>query len=362
MPRGRLTVGPTVRVVAPGVLVAVARVGWSCCVRVAERLGPGPSARRARSFVHVYADGVLTVQSFVGEGADPQLLALGSAAPFSAHDRLVVMHAATLLALLARTPSRIALVEEHLRSSVARSLLVDGGTCESPLARALGFEPDAPVVVAHVSGPDRALVRAAAEQLAHDVGGPTLQADVGDGFAFTVLAESGLTPRTCELALGRDGAGLAIGLSAPTPVQAVQAALRQARSASRIARLQGRLAVVYADLAPLDALVWSQPRESTVALVQSVLGRLLAHDARAGTALTDTVEAYLANNGHAEATASSLRIHRHTLKQRLERAESVLGRDLASAVVRADVWLALRARSLLQSADAPSTVPVTEAP
>ena len=341
--------------------------------RVLERLGPRLN-RRPGSFVHVYADSTLTVQAFVGEGSDPYLLALGSAAPFSAHERLVVAHAVTLLGLLARTPARIAVVEGHLRRAVARSLLVEGGTCEPDLARALGFDQGARVVVVHCSADTDSLAQALADRLIEALPGATLRAQLPDGAAVVSAAGVGLTTTSLEMILAsvgpRRGGRVAVGLSRPMPLAAAGPALSQARSASRIAALQGRRVVAYADLAPIDSLLCAQPSEATKALVDTVLGRLISHDAASGTKLVDTVEAFLATNGHAEATSAALGIHRHTLKQRLTRAQSLLGRDLDDATVRANVWLALRARALESSgplteegddhrAEDPSIVPVT---
>lgn len=323
--------------------------------RVLDELSADGRLRRATSMVRVHADAVVTIQSFIGEGQDPQLLVLSSLQAFTAHQRLVVSHAVTLLSLLSRTPQRLASVEGHLRTAVARSLLVEGGTCDPTLANALGFDPAVRVVVAHVVGADVRQAGAAADRIVHQLTGPSLVAALDDGVA---IVAAGLTDLTHPL---YDRIGTAsVGLSEAVPITEVGPGLRRARTAARIARLQGRSVVLYADLAPLDQLLLAQPPTASTALVESVLGPLIAHDRRAGTELVDTLETFLATNGHSERTARILRIHRHTLKQRLERAQSILARDLDSAVVRSDLWLALRARSLLQSAEAPSTVPVTE--
>lgn len=324
-------------------------------LRAIRRLGP--NLRRAGSLVHVYADQVLTVQSFVGEGGDPTFLVLGATESFSAHQRLVVSHAVTLLALLARTPARLASVEEHLRTSAARLLLAEGGGCDPTLAKALGFDPDGSVVVAHVLAATPAAASALADRLVADVGGSMLRSELPDGHVVAA-PEITLTP-AMELETHRRGW---IGVSAYVPFSQLDTALRQAASAARLARLQGRPTVSYADLAPTDSLLLSLPTESVKALVEAVLRPLRVYDEHSGSTLVATLESFLANNGQIDAAAKSLQIHRHTLSQRLQRVQSVLGRDLSSAVVRADLWLALRATSILQSAEAPLTEPTAVPP
>ena len=46
--------------------------------------------------------------------------------------------------------------------------------------------------------------------------------------------------------------------------------------------------------------------------------------------------------------AESLGVHRHTLRHRIRRIERLTGRDLDSARDRVELWLALKARELLQ--------------
>ncbi|XVX20319.1 PucR family transcriptional regulator [Actinomycetota bacterium] len=322
--------------------------------RVRQRLG-GTSTGKPVSLVHVYADEVLTIQSFTGEENQPQILALSSARTFDAHDRLVLSHAVTLLSLLARTPQRLVAIEGHLRSAVARSLLVEGRSCDAGLATALGFEPSDRVVAVHVAGA-AARASALADRLLARAGGPVLRTALADGEAF-VMAESS-APRATSIPTVHD---VTVGLSRALSIRDAAAGIRQARSASRIARLQGRPAAEYVDLQPVDALLTAQPPEANAALVRSVLGPLLSHDERHGTALVTTVEAYLSNNGYAEGAATALQIHRHTLRRRLEKATHLLRRDLDNAAVRVDLWVALRALDVLQSAEEPSTVPTTGA-
>jgi purine catabolism regulator len=69
---------------------------------------------------------------------------------------------------------------------------------------------------------------------------------------------------------------------------------------------------------------------------QERLDRLVEYDARRGTRLLDTLEAYLDHRGNVVATARFLFIHPNTLRQRLDRIERLSGLDLE----RSD-WLSL---------------------
>ena len=56
---------------------------------------------------------------------------------------------------------------------------------------------------------------------------------------------------------------------------------------------------------------------------------------------------FLNHNGHWEAAAAELGVHRHTLRKRIDRVVELIGRDLDSAHTRSELWIALKARELL---------------
>jgi purine catabolism regulator len=60
--------------------------------------------------------------------------------------------------------------------------------------------------------------------------------------------------------------------------------------------------------------------------------------------LAATVLAWLRRHGQVDAAAADLGVHRHTVRHRLRRAESLLGRSLDDAGVRAELYLALTRR------------------
>jgi purine catabolism regulator len=58
--------------------------------------------------------------------------------------------------------------------------------------------------------------------------------------------------------------------------------------------------------------------------------------------LRHTLRTFLANNGQADASASALGIHRHTLRYRMGKVAEALRRDIDDPMTRAELWVALQ--------------------
>jgi purine catabolism regulator len=67
---------------------------------------------------------------------------------------------------------------------------------------------------------------------------------------------------------------------------------------------------------------------------------------RSRLSLIETLRVFLSHNGHIEASAATLGIHRHTLRYRLGRITELLGRELDDPTTRAELWIALRLREV----------------
>jgi DNA-binding PucR family transcriptional regulator len=65
-------------------------------------------------------------------------------------------------------------------------------------------------------------------------------------------------------------------------------------------------------------------------------------DARRGTGLVATLEAWFASGGHLKGTAAALHLHPNTVTQRLERIGELLGADWRDPGRALDLQLALR--------------------
>ncbi len=135
---------------------------------------------------------------------------------------------------------------------------------------------------------------------------------------------------------------VAVGLSRPfRPGTPLTVARREALwAASRAADAGG--GVVESGRDTVDR--WLVPdRGSLSALVETVLGRVLAYDAAHGDLLVPSVRVWLERDRQTAAAAASLHVHPNTLAYRVRRFEELTGRSLRSTPDLAEVWLALRA-------------------
>src|SRR4051812_34315412 len=122
---------------------------------------------------------------------------------------------------------------------------------------------------------------------------------------------------------------------------ALVVSLRQARSALPASRVQGRH--MHADeIASSRLLLNTVGAQPLQAYADAVLGALDAVD-RSGELLRG-LTAFLEHNGHWGSSASALRVHRHTMRNRIDAVERLTGRRMDSAQDRHELWLALRAR------------------
>jgi DNA-binding PucR family transcriptional regulator len=96
----------------------------------------------------------------------------------------------------------------------------------------------------------------------------------------------------------------------------------------------GFLGVLLGDRADLDGFVGR------------ALGPVLEYDARRGTELVRTLDAYFAAGGQLNRAKEALHVHVNTVVQRLERVGSLLGEDWQSPSRALEIQLALRLQRL----------------
>jgi PucR family transcriptional regulator, purine catabolism regulatory protein len=170
---------------------------------------------------------------------------------------------------------------------------------------------------------------------------------VGDLVELAVAVDTDLPGGLATLATGRP-AGIGIGVRPG----ALAVSLRQARLALPASRVQGRH-VHAGEIASSRLLLGAVGRDALQAFSDAVLGPLDATDRAAE--LLRALTAFLEHNGHWGAAASELRVHRHTMRNRMDEVERRTGRRLDSAQDRHELWLALRARDTARmSPDPPS--------
>lgn len=315
-----------------------------------SRRGKGVPARQ-QTISHVDDDGYFTVQVLGKPKQAGGYLVVGGRRQLDSNQRLLVSHSATLLSILLDRPAHLHEAEIRLRRMLFRSLLRPGADVDLGLLRYVGFAADREVAVVAVgdAGPPRAAEAAVDAALAAR-GIPALVMANSKGLAVLVgAAERGevaeITLAALRASLGRlpsagVGRGVELGLALDS--------YRQAIAAARVALGQPGQIIDFAELSIFDVLLGTQSRDTLAAIAGSVLRPLDPLTSGLSADLLRTTSEFLAHGGHWEATANALGVHRHTLRNRIDRISGILGRDLTIASERAEVWLALKARELLQ--------------
>ncbi|GII55205.1 hypothetical protein Pth03_35940 [Planotetraspora thailandica] len=125
---------------------------------------------------------------------------------------------------------------------------------------------------------------------------------------------------------GRVGVGVP-GVGLPLGLDQAERALASAAPVARFAELAG------------EGLIGLLDPDAAAAFAAALLAPLREYGSRAD--LVESLRAYLASNGHWDAAAQRLGIHRHTLRYRMKRVSELLGRDLEDPAARAELWIAL---------------------
>lgn len=236
------------------------------------------------------------------------------------------------------------------RAEALRAMLTPGAThADLAVARAEGLDPAAPATVLVVAEPgttapesaldeaesalDEALTR---ERLRHLVA-------MHDGVLVAWIVEepvsrrdasdpdpTGLDPATLPPALIATGAG-----RSPGGVPGLLEAHRNALVASDHARRTGARLIGYDDLPRLDRLVATVGHHVVHRAVGDVLDPLDANPH-----LRETVDTWLDRSMSVRATARALGLHENSVRHRLTRASSLMGRGLDDPSLVAELQLA----------------------
>lgn len=141
--------------------------------------------------------------------------------------------------------------------------------------------------------------------------------------------------------LGRLAGARAAGIGIAVRAGALAVSLRQARSALPASRVAGKH-MHAEEIASSRLLLTAVGPQALSAYADAVLGPLDATER--AEELLRALTAFLEHNGHWGAAASVLRVHRHTMTNRVDAIERLTGRRMDSAQDRHELWLALRAR------------------
>ncbi|MFE3025009.1 PucR family transcriptional regulator [Nocardia tengchongensis] len=276
-------------------------------------------------------------------------LAVVSATALGPVDQVLLGHASSLLALDFEKPARLRIAQNHLNSQAISMLLQQPGDPESMwqhLAPAADRTGRVRALVLRCSGPDAvpetlesvdARLRPLNQQLfAHT-----------KGDRVAVLLPGSETEDTAEQLLAgippQIRAGMRAGLSSPHPLRRFPAAVEHAELAASAA-MPGARPLELAALAGHALLAFPEAQRVLSAVSEAMLQPLVDYDDRHGTDLIVSLRAYLEAHGQWETAATALGVHRHTLRSRVARIESILGCSLDQALVRAELLLAVVAR------------------
>ncbi|RSS36788.1 PucR family transcriptional regulator [Streptomyces sp. WAC08241] len=235
---------------------------------------------------------------------------------------------------------------DHLRSALASCGLADraahtvvvaalepdgnaGADGVAALTEALGHLPSVAFAVARGAGDEATAVLAHEEDAADEVG--------------ERLREVWPLIRAC-----RPESAWRVGMSLPvTAPTSLNTALAQARYALAAAPALAPPAPPVAglrDLGGLALLLAGVPVDVREVYRTTVLGPLLGAGRGSGAMLLETLEAFLAHDCSWTRTAEALHIHVNTVHYRVERIETLTGRDLSRLDDRVDLRAALLCR------------------
>ncbi|GAA4209307.1 PucR family transcriptional regulator [Microbispora amethystogenes] len=285
--------------------------------------------------------------------------AVGSPRPFSPIAHTVVNAAGSLLTLALEQGREQRAAAAQVRAAVLRLLLAGETGAAARTLAALGIRlPAEPVtvLVCQTSDPDALtealggaapacltapwedlLVVAAPDAYAEEVVALAVRyGRVGVGAPGVDLSSgrgsSGHGAETGPAGEGADAAGGVLAGGGPRLDLAV--GLDQARRALASAAPVAR----FTELAGQGLLSLLDPA-AAASFAAAILAPLREYGSRAD--LVESLRAYLASNGHWDAAAQRLGVHRHTLRYRMKRVSELLGRNLDDPAVRAELWIAL---------------------
>ena len=272
--------------------------------------------------------------------------------PLSDADQRILERAALVTALLLLIRRTAGEAENRVRGELLEELL--GRTVRDPdglreRARRLGADLDQPlaVVVARVEERARARALAGATHLAATRGG---LAAMHDGSVVLCLPDlaPGVAASTVRRELGTAGADpVTVGAAGPVrgPGAVAAAYAEAARCAATLVALGRTGDSAGAEELGFFGLLVGEGRDVR-AFVDATLAPVLEYDARRGTELVATLQAYFEAGASPARAAEALQVHVNTVTQRLDRVSRLIGKEWSSPERALEVQLALRLHRL----------------
>jgi GAF domain-containing protein len=263
-------------------------------------------------------------------------LLLGGVPDLDRSQGRTVERAAMVTALVLLFRLRAAEADQRVRNDLLIELLArDGGEPDPALVergRLLGLRLGVPHVVAVCRGPVRGLAVAAG-----GLAGPD-----GEDLVSVV---PGTDPSAVAVALARRlPDGITVGTAGPVvPGGGLREVHAQARRTTDALVALGRAAGSAREIG-FAGLVGGTGDVGTY--LHDVLGPVCDYDARRGSDLLGTLEAYFAAGASPSRAAGELHVHVNTVTQRLDRVAALLGPDWSEPARALEIQLALHLRRL----------------
>ncbi|MDT7727212.1 MAG: hypothetical protein QOI21_3788 [Actinomycetota bacterium] len=263
-------------------------------------------------------------------------LVVGTETSMDAADQYIVNTAASLLSLALEQNREQGVAVRGLRSGLF-DLLVNGQAelAVESISTLWGGVPAEPWSVLAVAG--GAAFFDVLDTEFEGVGERAFFAESGDLVVVVCAVDSHGWVETLAVR-----AGARVGISAPVSTVEFAAGLRQARQAVAAAQAERLPVVRFADQVGRGLLTLLDPAAAS-AFADALLAPLRRHDSTGRGDLVASLYCWLEHHGHWDLAATHLGIHRHTLRNRMDKVEALTGRRLASPGVRAELWLALNA-------------------
>ena len=150
--------------------------------------------------------------------------------------------------------------------------------------------------------------------------------------------------------LSRFAPGCPAGIGPPVAPESAASSIRQAKNLLEMSRLTGQ-PVEARETRSSQLLLELGDRRALRGYADAMLGALDLADPSGN--LVATLTAWLDTGGSWDETSRLLRVHRHTVRNRIDKAMRITGRHLDDAGDRFDLWLATRSRQAARDAAGP---------
>ena len=287
------------------------------------------------------------------------VLVLGGVGVLDDADRRTVERASVVSALVLLFERTAAEAEQRVRTDLVADLVSGRGDPQALASRARGegVDPSVPHAVL-VADADDTVPRRTLLLAAHAAAGPDSVVGEHDGRVVALVPSDDAHQSAGELArrlgrLGRVSVGAAGPVSLADDVPATWAeAVRTVQALESLGL--GGTGASSAHLGFAGLVVGSAP--DVDGYVTDHLGPLLDYDAKRGSELVKTLQAYFDAGGSPRHAATQLHVHVNTVSQRLERISALLGPHWQQPDPALELQLALRLRRLSAGAS-PATSP-----